>query len=259
MGVDGIAAGRTLLSYRNIQAGMCLHYVWQAYKAHGASVSGSWPTAYAAWLSTPGKHPGDRNPPAGVPVWWGRRNGDGGTPNDRAGDVVISLGGGRVACTDYPGWSQTGSCTIAERERQIGRPYLGWTETILGYPIDQAQPASGGNATPFPQEDDMAFDAAEKQHLDIIAENIVQAVAARLPVQVWGFQIDAQTPDGRNAGVKYPAAGFLASTSATALAARTDISNISAGAVDVPSLAAELRDALAPDIVKALGTALLNG
>lgn len=128
--VNGRAAAQTLLSFRNITPGMCLHYVWQAYKQHGARVDGSWPTAYAGWFASPGKHEGDRNPPAGVPVWFGPRSGS------AAGDVVISLGGGRVAATDYPGWGQTGSCTIAERQAQIGRPYLGWTETILGVPIE---------------------------------------------------------------------------------------------------------------------------
>lgn len=141
MGVNGIAAAQTLLGFRNIQHGMCLHYVWQAYKAHGARADGTWPTAYSAWIDTPGKHEGDRNPPAGVPVWFGPK------ASSSAGDVVISLGNGRVAATDYPNYGVVGSCTIDERQRQIGRPYLGWTETILGAAIDFAgggEPANVG-------------------------------------------------------------------------------------------------------------------
>lgn len=142
--IDGIAAARTLLGFTNLTPGMCLHYVWQAYKAHGARANGSWPTAYAAWLDTPGKHEGDRNPPPGVPVWFGPRAGS------AAGDVVISLGGGRVACTDYPTWGRVGTCTIDERQRQISRPYLGWTETILGATI--ALPTT---TQPEEEEEDM--------------------------------------------------------------------------------------------------------
>lgn len=141
MGVNGRAAAQTLLGFRNIMPGMCLHYVWQAYKAHGARANGNWPTAYAAWKDTPGKHEGDRNPPAGVPVWFGTK------ASSSAGDVVISLGNGRVVATDYPRYGVVGVCTIDERQRQIGRPYLGWTETILGASIDFANPApaSGGS------------------------------------------------------------------------------------------------------------------
>lgn len=137
MGVNGVAAAQTLLGFRGIQHGMCLYYVWLAYKAHGARADGTWPTAYAAWKDTPGKHEGDRNPPAGVPVWFGPK------ASSSAGDVVISLGGGRVAATDYPSYGVVGTCTIDERQAQIGRPYLGWTETILGAAIDFA-----GGGTP---------------------------------------------------------------------------------------------------------------
>lgn len=132
--VDGMAAADTLLSFSNITPGYCLHYVWQAYAAHGAWSDQSYPTAYSAWLGSSGQHPGDRNPPEGVPVYWGPRSGS------SAGDVVISIGNGRVAATDWPYNGRTGTCTLDERERQIGRPYLGWTDNMLGNPILQLQP-----------------------------------------------------------------------------------------------------------------------
>lgn len=136
MGANGIAAANTLRGFTGIRHGMCLYYVWQAYKAHGASADRSYGTALAGWFGSPGKHEGDRNPPAGVPVWFGAK------PGNDAGDVVISLGDGRVVATDYPVYGVVGVCTIDERQRQIGRPYLGWTETILGAAIDYA----GGGA-----------------------------------------------------------------------------------------------------------------
>jgi hypothetical protein len=151
--VDGQAAAQTLLSWGTCRRGLCLYYVWNAYKAHGASVSGSWPTAFDAWLATPGKHEGDRNPPPGVPVWWGKR------PGSAAGDVVISLGGGRVVATDYPGWGSIGTATIAQREAQVGRPYLGWTDTILGVPVNAAAAviAAVPVVPPPPKEKNMSY------------------------------------------------------------------------------------------------------
>ncbi|MFJ4038196.1 hypothetical protein ACIPVB_08910 [Microbacterium sp. NPDC090007] len=158
MPVDGVAAANTLLSYRDIKGGYCLFYVWQAYKAHGASTGRAAGTATEGWNKSDGKHPGDRNPPAGVPVWWGPK------ASSAAGDVTISLGGGRVAATDYPRYGVVGTCTIDERERQIGRPYLGWTEAIFDQPI--SRPGSAGTGTPFtPEGFLMALSDAQQQQI----------------------------------------------------------------------------------------------
>lgn len=146
--VDGVAAAATLLSWGVCDPGYCLHYVWQAYKAHGASCGETYPTAYAAWLGSGGKHEGDWNPPPGVPVYFGPRD------NSSAGDVVISTGGGMCNATDWPYSGVIGSCSLAERQAQIGRPYLGWTDNILNYPI-----ALGDNSGTGPLlgwDDDMA-------------------------------------------------------------------------------------------------------
>lgn len=130
--VSGTAAAQRLLSFGVCRPGYCLYYVWQAYKSLGASTDLPAPTAYDGWLGSAGKHEGDRNPPAGVPVYFGPKAGS------RAGDVVISLGGGLVAATDWPYSGIIGITTIDARQRQISRPYLGWTETILNHPIDYA-------------------------------------------------------------------------------------------------------------------------
>lgn len=139
MGVNGRRAADVLRGYRNIMHGMCLYYVWRAYAAVGASTGRQAGTAYEAWGKSEGRHPGDRNPPAGVPVFWGPKS------SSSAGDVVISLGNGRVIATDYPVYGQVGECTIDERERQIGRPYLGWAESIFDQKID-FDGSSGGTS-----------------------------------------------------------------------------------------------------------------
>ncbi|QGJ88898.1 lysin A [Microbacterium phage Teamocil] len=140
MAVDGLAAAQTMINFGTWRAGYCLEAVWTAYKRNGASTGRSAPTAYVGWQNSDDKHPGDRNPPAGVPVWWGPK------ASSNAGDVVISLGGGRVVATDWPYGGVIGITTIDARERQIGRPYLGWTGDILGAKI--AYGGGGDDMTP---------------------------------------------------------------------------------------------------------------
>lgn len=175
--IDGIAAANWLLDYGTVRPSMCLFYVWQAYKAQGASTDHpAVPRATDAWEASDGKHPGDRNPPAGAAVWWGRRYRDG----NMDGDVVISLGGGRVAVTEAPGrGSVTGACTLDERENQIRREYLGWTSSIFDCPIA----VSGGKApaptlTPTPlEEDDMKairIAIGTGQHLAVIGKELLR-------------------------------------------------------------------------------------
>jgi hypothetical protein len=144
--VDGIAAARLLRSWDTCQHGQCLHYVWLAYKAQGARASRNFPTALDGWHGSGGKHEGDRNPPAGFPVWWGKK------PSSAAGDVVISLGDGRVVATDFPNFGTIRETTLDERQDQIRRPYLGWTDTILGAPINVPEVAAL-----IPKEKNMSY------------------------------------------------------------------------------------------------------
>nr|WP_274635524.1 hypothetical protein [Microbacterium bovistercoris] len=145
--IDGTAAARTLQTYAPLAyRGACLYYVWRAYDAHGADTKLQAQTALQAWNLSEGKHRGDRNPPPGVPVWFGRRTSDG----NMAGDVVISLGGGRVVATDQPTWGKVGTTTIAGRQALIGREYLGWSECIFDAPIAVPAPA-GTDEKPLPK------------------------------------------------------------------------------------------------------------
>lgn len=145
--VDGVAASNTLLTYTNITPGYCLHYVWLAYQAHGATSSSSYPTAYSAWLASSSQHPGDMSPPPGFPVYLGPRAGS------NAGDVMISRGGGLCSATDWPYNGVTGIVSIQDRMRQTGRPYLGWTSDFLGNTI------AGGSQPPAEpgEEEEMAI------------------------------------------------------------------------------------------------------
>jgi hypothetical protein len=145
--VSGAAAAETMRGFVTNEPNMCLKTVWAAYEAHGAQPPGVTPApAWEGWGGSAGKHPGDMNPPLGVPVYFGQRDW-GNAPS--AGDVVISLGNGRVVATDWPTWGVIGTPTLQERLVQTARPYMGWTETILNYPIDYGQ-------TPGEETEDMS-------------------------------------------------------------------------------------------------------
>lgn len=176
--IDGPAAARTMRAFGSNRAGYCLLTVWLAYKAHGAYSAITYPTAYSAWQATRRRH-SDRTPPAGVPVWFGKR------PDSAAGDVVISLGGGRVIATDYPTWGRIGECTIDQRQAQINRPYLGWSEDFLGNTIAH----SGAE-----QEDDMPT-----------PEEYARAVwAHKLNKQSAGSRLQQQAGNSAKAVWEYP-------------------------------------------------------
>lgn len=92
--------------------------------------------AVDGWLAEPpdARHPGDRNPPDGVPVSW-----RGGT-NGHGHRAVTA--GGRVVSTDAPTRGQIGIVDLGWFETNWGLTYLGWSDSITGITI--------------PQEDDMA-------------------------------------------------------------------------------------------------------
>ena len=133
--VDGVAALQTFQSYSNMTPGRCLLYTWLAYKAHGATSSTTYATAMDAYNATGDRHT-DKNPPAGVPVWFGANS------SSSAGDVGISAGNGMVSAVWYSGWH---TVSIDQRAAETGRPYLGWTGRFMTDNVIQyAIPASGG-------------------------------------------------------------------------------------------------------------------
>ncbi|MEQ6899290.1 hypothetical protein [Microbacterium sp. KR10-403] len=144
MPIDGVAAARKLQGFDiSNRTGACLYWVWGAYDAVGADTTMSAYYALDAFGMSLGHHPAsDREPPAGALVAFGVRKSDG----DRAGDVAISLGGGRIVATDQPTWGKVGITTIAGREKLTGRPYLGWADHIFDVPISLPSTASTGDA-----------------------------------------------------------------------------------------------------------------
>lgn len=83
--------------------------------------------ALDGWADEPAwaRHPGDRNPPRGVPLSWAGGH----------GHRAISLGNRRVRSTDVPRAGVVGTVDIDWFERNWGKVYLGWSETISGIKI----------------------------------------------------------------------------------------------------------------------------
>lgn len=152
--VSGKAAIAWMRSHSTNAPGMCLNTVWQSYGSHDSigDHAGQYPDAMSGWNYAKRRHPGDANPPAGVPVYFGvsptRTD-----ANARAGDVMVSLGGGMLIGTDVGGAGRIGTISIADRARAISRPYLGWTEDFLGYDVvdtTAAAPAPAASAPAAP-------------------------------------------------------------------------------------------------------------
>lgn len=218
--VSGPDAAQTMRGWETNDPGYCLRYVWEAYKAHGAVSSTTYPTAYSAWLATKYRH-GDKNPPLGAPVWLGVRS------DSNAGDVVISLGNGRVVATDYPTWGVIGECTIDQRLAQTGRPYLGWTDDFLGNWI-------------LTGDDDMGLTSEERGWLEVTYNSIkngksgVRQDGSVTKVIKHGDQVS--TDSLKRLQTIQPLVENMAET-------LEDLANIPAGEIDYDALARALRAA----------------
>lgn len=110
-----VAAARRWTTCR---VGMCLATVqtWLG-GIHGI------PWAKAAWDASKHKHPGDKHPPAGVPVYWSN-------PRSKYGHIALSVGGSRARSTDWPSRGRVGEGSIDAITRRWGLHYLGWAEDM---------------------------------------------------------------------------------------------------------------------------------
>jgi hypothetical protein len=115
-----IRRARRAIGIRHGYRHLCLLFVRTRYgvpkRAH---------TAYRAWYAAHHKHRHDRNPPAGVPVFW-----SGGSR--RGGHVAISLGHGMIVSTDMPRSGHVGRIRLSTISRRWHLRYLGWTEDLNG-------------------------------------------------------------------------------------------------------------------------------
>ncbi|WP_436700987.1 hypothetical protein [Nocardioides sp. BYT-33-1] len=120
-----------------LPAGMCARWTREQY---GIGPSGDADgdgdvDAIDAWRRAVNHHPGDRNPPPGVPVFW-----SGGSKGH--GHVAMSWPGGRIRGTDSPISGRIGTVDFDWIEKHWGLTYLGWAEGMSGVmiPVDAPKP-----------------------------------------------------------------------------------------------------------------------
>lgn len=145
--------------YTSYEPGMCLKWVRTCWEV--PSLAGD---AQEAWDIARHKHPGDRNPPDGAPVFWsGGSKGYGHVAIWRTADM---------RSTDCKSTGQVAAAALSWVENTWNMRYLGWTEDLNG--ID------------LPIGDDMA-----------ISDEDAELIAAK----VWKHLLAGQdsAPDGRYA------------------------------------------------------------
>lgn len=115
-------AARFFKELTHNRPGMCLWHVQDAFQTN------HWyPSAIEQWRNAAKKHPDDRTPPIGAPVYWG---------GTRYGHIAIYVGNGMVRSTDAGGSGNMGTVPISWFERNWGQTYLGWSGDIGGRDID---------------------------------------------------------------------------------------------------------------------------
>jgi hypothetical protein len=135
-GDEAVDNGRGYSSY---DTGMCQKYVrgpcWEVGSLYGSAIE--------AWNGATEKHPGDRNPPIGAPVYY-----SGGS----YGHAVIYVGNGNVRSTDTPSSGGVGEKPIAYYEGPgWNKTFLGWTGDING--VDLPLSGDGDDDMPLSKED----------------------------------------------------------------------------------------------------------
>jgi hypothetical protein len=111
-GSAAVANARTVDTY---SSGMCLKFVreqWRVNSLYGSAID--------AWAGAVDRHPGDRSPPLGAPLFY-----EGG----QHGHIVIGVKANAdpMRGTDMPSSGRVSEDVIAWPEIHWGQKYLGWT------------------------------------------------------------------------------------------------------------------------------------
>jgi hypothetical protein len=132
-------------SYSSYAVGYCLRWVVTVWQAPSIGC----PDAITSWEWATMKHPGDRHPPAGAPVYY---------KGGKHGHIAVSMGSGRIRSTDCKAAGVVSEADLNWPEKAWGYPYLGWTGDLskVALPLTSAVPAPKPPPPPPPlPEDDM--------------------------------------------------------------------------------------------------------
>lgn len=129
---------------------MCLRTQWINY-GRPVPKTTHYASAMDDWLHGVGAIEGPfSEAPVGAWIFLGPRKGS------AAGDVALKCSATKLWVSDERRWGQTGYCTLAEREADTGRKYIGYKLNVLGNYIDFGAPKTP--APPIPKEDDVIPD-----------------------------------------------------------------------------------------------------
>lgn len=145
---SGAAAVANADKWTSYDVGMCLQWVrWRCW-----DVGSFYGSAIDAWHGARRKHPGDRNPPKGAPLFY-----SGGS----YGHIVICRGGPRMRSTDCQSSGRVSDADLSWPEGAWGDSYLGWAEDLNG--VDLPLDTGGtGEDDDMPQYDHGSSSKAQK-------------------------------------------------------------------------------------------------
>lgn len=165
----------------------------EAFTRTALGFPGQYPSANAAWAASGEKHPGDFNPPAGVPVFWALTG-----PNAPYGHVALSIGGGKAISSSNEAGHAVVSVISIRGFTDAYAHYRGWAGVYHGVRLDQAGAVqvgggstSGGKhsaAAAQVEEEDMTPDQERK--LNRTVEGVDQALRALTQVNNRVYSIE---------------------------------------------------------------------
>jgi hypothetical protein len=167
---SGTAALANARQVDRYDVGMCLKYV----RDPGWRIGGLYGSAIDAWYGAVKRHPGDRNPPIGAPMFY-----SGGT----WGHIVIRADDDPMRSTDYPSSGNVGETDIDWPVRTWGQTYLGWTEDLNGVDL------------PLEREEDEMTEADWKKLRGIVADEVAKN-NNEAAERVWTDELEVTKPDG---------------------------------------------------------------
>jgi hypothetical protein len=169
------ASGQAALSNaRQVHAyppGYCLKYV----RAEAWRIGSLYGSAIDAWHGAVKRHPGDRNPPLGAPMFY-----EGGV----YGHIVIHAEPDPIRSTDMPHSGQVSEGPLDWPVNNWGQTYLGWTEDLNGVDLPLGK-----------EDDEMTPDDWDKLRR-IVAEEVAKNnndAAER----IWTDDMKVTTPAGQ--------------------------------------------------------------
>lgn len=165
---EAVANARRFQNYRQA---MCLRYV----RAEAWQIGGLYGSAIDAWYGARHRHPGDRNPPLGAPMFYA---------GGRYGHIVICTGAW-MRSTDCYSTGQVSEAPIDWPVTHWGHTYLGWTEDLNGVELPLG----------VVEEDEMTGKDWDKLR-GIVAEEVARNNKAATD-SVWAEGVEVTKPNGQ--------------------------------------------------------------